>query len=49
MIYDTLGNTDPDVSRICLGSMTFGEQNTEAETHAQLDAIEAIHTHQPNP
>lgn len=37
MIYDTLGNTDLDVSRICLGTMTFGEQNTEAEAHAQLD------------
>jgi len=37
MIYDTLGNTDLDVSRICLGTMTFGEQNTEAEAHDQLD------------
>ena len=26
-----------DVSRICLGTMTFGEQNTEAEAHSQLD------------
>ena len=37
MIYDTLGNTDLDVSRICLGTMTFGEQNSEAEAHDQLD------------
>jgi aryl-alcohol dehydrogenase-like predicted oxidoreductase len=37
MIYDTLGNTGLDVSRICLGTMTFGEQNTEAEAHDQLD------------
>lgn len=32
-----LGNTDIDVSLICLGTMTYGEQNTEAEAHAQLD------------
>ncbi|HUG63047.1 MAG TPA: aldo/keto reductase [Methylomirabilota bacterium] len=31
------GRTDLDVSRICLGTMTFGEQNSEAEGHAQLD------------
>ncbi len=37
-----LGRTDLQVSRICLGTMTFGEQNTEAEAHAQLDrAVEA--------
>ena len=29
------------VSKICLGTMTFGEQNTESEAHSQLDyAIE---------
>ena len=32
-----LGRTDVAVSKICLGTMTFGEQNTEAEGHAQLD------------
>ncbi len=32
-----LGQSDLQVSRICLGTMTFGEQNTEAEGHAQLD------------
>ena len=37
MIYSKLGNSDIDVSKICLGTMTFGEQNTEAEGHAQLD------------
>lgn len=37
MIYRKLGNTNIDVSVICLGSMTWGEQNTEAEGHAQLD------------
>ena len=37
MIYSKLGHTDIEVSKICLGTMTFGEQNTEAEAHAQLD------------
>lgn len=37
MKYSTLGNTDLKVSKICLGTMTFGEQNTEAEGHEQLD------------
>ena len=32
-----LGTSDLHVSPICLGTMTFGEQNTEAEAHAQLD------------
>ena len=32
-----LGRTGIDVSSICLGTMTWGEQNTEAEGHAQLD------------
>jgi len=41
MKYTHLPNTDIKVSKICLGSMTWGEQNTEAEGHAQLDyAIE---------
>ena len=37
MKYSTLGHTDLQVSRICLGTMTFGEQNSEAEAHSQLD------------
>ncbi|GJM35166.1 MAG: oxidoreductase [Saprospiraceae bacterium] len=37
MDYNTLGNTDLQVTRICLGTMTFGEQNTEADGHEQLD------------
>ena len=32
-----LGRTGLDVSSICLGTMTWGQQNTEAEGHAQLD------------
>ncbi|MGB1451669.1 MAG: aldo/keto reductase, partial [Marinirhabdus sp.] len=37
MKYTTLPNTDLKVSRICLGTMTFGNQNTETDAHAQLD------------
>ncbi|WP_298494351.1 aldo/keto reductase [uncultured Algibacter sp.] len=37
MKYTTLPNTDIKVSKICLGTMTFGNQNTEAEGHEQLD------------
>ncbi|MFZ5492864.1 MAG: NADP(H)-dependent aldo-keto reductase [Pseudomonadota bacterium] len=32
-----LGRTGITVSRLCLGTMTFGEQNSEADAHAQLD------------
>ena len=37
MEYRKLGRTDLKVSAICLGTMTFGEQNTEADGHSQLD------------
>ncbi len=37
MKYHMLGGTDIEVSEICLGSMTWGTQNTEAEGHAQMD------------
>ena len=37
MEYRKLGTTGLDVSVICLGTMTYGEQNTEAEAFAQLD------------
>jgi aryl-alcohol dehydrogenase (NADP+) len=33
----TLPGTDLEVSEVCLGTMTWGEQNSEAEAHAQLD------------
>ncbi|HEU4520132.1 MAG TPA: aldo/keto reductase, partial [Microvirga sp.] len=32
-----LGRTGLAVSQICLGTMTWGQQNTEAEGHAQMD------------
>ena len=32
-----LGRTDIDVSEICLGTMTWGEQNTEQQAFEQLD------------
>ena len=42
MEYNNLGQTDIKVSQICLGTMTWGEQNTEEEAHQQLNyAIES--------
>ena len=37
MKYNQLGSSDLKVSEICLGSMTWGTQNSEAEGHAQMD------------
>ena len=37
MKYRQLGNTKIDVSTICLGTMTWGEQNTQAEAFEQMD------------
>ena len=37
MDYRPLGRTDLRVSALCLGTMTFGEQNTAGEAAAQLD------------
>jgi aryl-alcohol dehydrogenase-like predicted oxidoreductase len=37
MRYSPLGRTGLSVSRVCLGTMTFGEQNSEQDAHRQLD------------
>tara|TARA_B100001113_G_scaffold1312_1_gene1156 strand:+ start:66 stop:1100 length:1035 start_codon:yes stop_codon:yes gene_type:complete len=37
MNYKNLGNTDLKVSTICLGTMTWGEQNTQAEAFEQMN------------
>ena len=37
MRYKKLGNTDLDVSVICLGTMTFGEQNSQKDGFDQMD------------
>lgn len=37
MIYRPLGNTNIQASLITLGTMTYGEQNTQAEAFEQLD------------
>jgi len=37
MDFTKLSTTDISVSKICLGTMTFGNQNTEKEAHDQLD------------
>ena len=37
MKYNVLGKTGLDVSRICLGTMTFGRQNTQEDAFEQLD------------
>ncbi len=37
MNYKKLGNTELDVSTICLGTMTWGEQNSQEEGFEQMD------------
>ena len=37
MKYTTLTNTNIEVSKICLGTMTFGRQNTEDQAHQQMN------------
>lgn len=41
MQYRKLSGTHLEVSRLCLGTMTFGQQNSETEAHAQLDRARA--------
>ena len=41
----TLPGTSLVVSEACLGTMTWGEQNSEAEAHAQLDRAEIGRAH----
>ncbi len=41
MEYRQLGRTDLNVSAICLGTMTWGEQNTESEAFAQIEHAKA--------
>ena len=43
MNYKKLGNTDLDVSTICLGTMTWGEQNSQEEGFEQMNyALEQV-------
>jgi len=44
MKYRSFGKTGIQVSRLCLSSMTWGEQNTEQEGHAQLDYAVATYS-----
>ncbi len=37
MTYTTLPNSNKKISKICLGTMTFGEQNSENDAHQQLN------------
>ena len=41
MDYRKLGRTDLNVSAICLGTMTWGEQNSESEAFAQIERAKA--------
>lgn len=43
MQYNLLPDTDIKVSKVCLGTMTWGEQNSEADAHEQLDYAVSQH------
>jgi|GEM_PF-4184092 len=42
MQYRKLGSSDLAVSRICLGTMTFGNQNTEAEFNEKNGYVSSL-------
>ncbi len=42
MILNNLGRTDLMVSEICLGTMTWGEQNSEKEAHQQIELAQEM-------
>jgi aryl-alcohol dehydrogenase-like predicted oxidoreductase len=42
MEYRRLGRTDLNVSALCLGTMTWGEQNTEQEAFEQIDRAKSV-------
>ncbi|MEK6683353.1 MAG: aldo/keto reductase [Nitrospirota bacterium] len=42
MIYTKLGRTGLEVSRLCLGTMNFGPETSEKESHAMMDEARAI-------
>ena len=48
MNYKKLGNTEIDISTICLGTMTWGEQNTQKEGFEQMDYACLLYT-SPSP
>ena len=48
MKYRKLGNTDIDVSVICLGTMTFGEQNSQQDGFDQMNYACLLYT-SPSP
>ncbi len=37
MKYKTLGSSDINISQICLGTMTWGEQNSQQDAHEQIE------------
>jgi hypothetical protein len=39
MQYTTLGSSKLSVSKVTLGTMTWGQQNSESEGHDQLDMV----------
>jgi aryl-alcohol dehydrogenase-like predicted oxidoreductase len=53
MKRNRLADSSLEVSELCLGTMTWGEQTPEAEAHAQADcvvaAIDAVNARYPSP